>query len=64
MMRYLRMHQPLQFALYLLLLPFVGVYIGFDLLYAWRATRRRKKHLAAERKAGVAREEPAASDAV
>jgi UDP-glucuronate 4-epimerase len=65
MMRYLRMHQPLQFALYILLLPLVGVHLAFELLYAWRKTRRRKKQLAAERKAGVAGEEPAAtSDAV
>jgi nucleoside-diphosphate-sugar epimerase/GT2 family glycosyltransferase len=49
MMRYLRMHQPLQFALYLLLLPLVGVHLAFELAYAWRATRRRKKQLAAER---------------
>ena len=65
MMRYLRMHQPLQFALYILLLPLVGVHLLFELLYAWRATRRRKKQLAAERKAGATGEEPAAtSDAI
>ncbi len=50
MMRYLRIHQPLQFALYLLLLPAVGVHILFELAYAWRATRRRKKELAATQK--------------
>ncbi|HUV87667.1 MAG TPA: glycosyltransferase, partial [bacterium] len=65
MMRYLRMHQPLQFALYILLLPLVGVHLLFELLYAWRATRRRKKQLAAEREAGAPGEEPAApSDGV
>jgi UDP-glucuronate 4-epimerase len=51
MMRYFRMHQPLQFALYLLLLPAVGVHMLFELVYAWRATRRRKKRLAAEERA-------------
>ncbi len=50
MMRYLRTHQPLQFALYLLLLPAVGVHILFELAYAWRGTRRRKKQLAARQK--------------
>ncbi len=57
MMRYLRKHQPLQFALYLLLLPLVGVHLLIELLYAWRPTRRRKKQLAAEREAEAAEQE-------
>jgi nucleoside-diphosphate-sugar epimerase/GT2 family glycosyltransferase len=61
MMRYLRMHQPLQFALYLLLLPLVAVHLLFELAYAWRATRRRKKQLAAERSGGEAEETPETS---
>jgi nucleoside-diphosphate-sugar epimerase/GT2 family glycosyltransferase len=61
MMRYLRMHQPLQFALYLLLLPLVAVHLLFELAYAWRATRRRKKQLAAERAGGEAEETSEAS---
>ena len=56
MMRYFRMHQPLQFAVYLLLLPAVGVHMLFELAYAWRATRRRKKRLAAENRAAEAAE--------
>lgn len=41
MMRYFRRHEPLQFILYLLLLPFVGVHIIFELLYARRAKTRK-----------------------
>jgi UDP-glucuronate 4-epimerase len=54
MMRYFRIHQPLQFALYLLLLPAVGVHMLFELVYAWRATRRRKKRLREETRAEAA----------
>jgi len=41
MMRYFRRHEPLQFVIYLLLLPLVGVHIIFELLYARRARKRR-----------------------
>jgi hypothetical protein len=51
MMRYFRLHQPLQFAAYLLLLPAVAVHIVFELAYAWRRTRLRKKRAAAARRA-------------
>jgi nucleoside-diphosphate-sugar epimerase/GT2 family glycosyltransferase len=47
MMRYLRKHQPLQFAVYLLALPAVSVHMLLELAYAWRQTRRRKRRLAA-----------------
>jgi GT2 family glycosyltransferase len=56
MMRYFRIHQPLQFAAYLLLLPAVAVHMLFELVYGWRATRRRKKRLAAEGRAAEAAE--------
>jgi GT2 family glycosyltransferase len=56
MMRYFRIHQPLQFALYLLLLPAVGVHMLFELVYAWRATRRRKKRLREETRTAEAAE--------
>jgi len=58
MMRYFRIHQPLQFALYLILLPAVGVHMLFELAYAWRATRRRKKRLRDENRAAEAGDAP------
>lgn len=51
MMRYFRRHQPLQYAVYLLLLPLVGVHMLFELVQASSRARARRERIAREKAA-------------
>jgi len=51
MMRYFRRHQPLQYAVYLLLLPLVGVHMLFELVQASSRARARRERIAGEKAA-------------